>query len=131
MDKIQAYNQFWNSFGIPAFDEISVPEEIYDSTLQKMVPLKPPYITYQTAFDDFGNALFLNASIWYRGTSWNDVTYKEQQISESIGRGGRTIPYDGGAFWIVKGSPWAQRMADPEDDMIRRIVLQYNIEFFD
>ena len=120
MDKIRAYNQFWNSFGIPAYDESTVPDEA-----------KPPYITYQTASDDFGNAVFLNASIWYRGTSWADVTYKEQQISEYIGRGGRTVQYDGGAFWIVKGSPWAQRMSDPEDDSIRRIVLQYNIEFFD
>lgn len=119
MDKIQAYNSFWNSFGIPAYDELSVPDEA-----------KPPYITYQTASDDFGNSLFLNASIWYRSTSWVDITHKEQQISEYIGRGGRSIPYDDGAFWIVKGSPWAQRMSD-EDDMIRRIVLQYNIEFLD
>lgn len=131
MDKLRAYNAFWNAFDIPAFDELSVPDEIYDETLQKKVPLKPPYITYQTASDEFGNALFLNASIWYRDTSWADVTHKEQQIADFIGRGGHTVGYDGGSFWIRKGSPWAQRMADPEDDMIRRIVLQYIIEFFD
>ena len=120
MDKLRAYNAFWNAFGIPAYDELSVPDGA-----------KLPYITYQTASDEFGNALFLNASIWYRDSSWADVTHKEQQIADFIGRGGVTVGYDGGSFWIQKGSPWAQRMADPEDDMIRRVVLQYNIEFFD
>lgn len=119
MDKLQAFNQFWSSFGIPAYDENTVPDEA-----------KPPYITYQIASDDFGNALFLNASIWYRDTSWLAITQKEKEISARIGRGGCTVGYDGGAFWIVKGTPWAQRMVDT-DDMIRRIVLQYNIEFFD
>lgn len=120
MDKLQAYNQFWNSFGIPAYDQYSVPDEA-----------KPPYITYQTASDDFKNGLFLAASIWYRGDSWAGATRKEKEISDFIGRGGTNIEYDNGAFWITKGSPWAQRMNDPEDDMIRRIVLQFNVEFFD
>lgn len=120
MDKVRAYNQFWNSFGIPAYDELTVPKD-----------LELPYITYQTKMDIFGNGLFVNASIWYRGTSWVEVTQKEQQISEYIGRGGQMVPYDGGAFWIQKGTPWAQRMADPNDSMIRRIVLQLNVEFLD
>jgi hypothetical protein len=131
MDKLQAYNQFWNSFGIPAFDENSVPDEIYDSTLKKMVPLKPPYITYAVASDGFNNGLFLTASIWYRETSWTGITRKEKEISEYIGRGGVNVSYDNGAFWITKGTPWAQRMSDPEDDLIRRILLQINVEFFD
>ena len=120
MDKLQAYNQFWNSFGIPAYDEGSVP----DGAMQ-------PYITYSAASDGFDNAVYLSASLWYRDTSWVDITQKEKEISERIGRGGINVPYDNGAFWMVKGSPWAQRMADPNDDMIRRIVLQLNVEFFD
>lgn len=120
MDKLQAYNQFWNSFGIPAYDEGTVPDSA-----------KQPYITYSAASDDFNNGLFLTASIWYRGRSWADVTRKEKEISEFIGRGGVNISYDRGAFWITKGTPWAQRMSDPEDDMIRRILLQINVEFFD
>lgn len=120
MDKLQAYNQFWNSFGIPAYDESTVPDDA-----------KPPYITYSAASDSFGNGLFLTASIWYRDTSWAGATRKEREISEFVGRGGVNVAYDNGAFWLSKGSPWAQRMADPEDDMIRRIVLQINVEFFD
>ena len=119
MDKLQAYNLFWNSFGIPAYDESTVPDDA-----------KPPYITYNVASDSFNNGLFLTASIWYRSTSWADITRMEKTIAEYIGRGGVNVPFDNGAFWITKGSPWAQRMSDP-DDQIRRIVLQVNVEFFD
>lgn len=120
MDKLQAYSKFWESFGIPAYDELTVPDGA-----------QLPYITYETATDDFDNTVFLTASIWYRGTSWAEVTAKEKQISQSIGRGGSTIKYDEGAFWIRKRNTWATRMQDPDDDTIRRIVLQYTVEFFD
>ena len=125
MDKLQALNNFWNQFGIPAFDHLTVPDEING------VPVKPPYITYETASDEFGNAIPMNASIWYREKSWENITAKEKQISDHIGRGGVMVPYDQGAFWLTKRSPWAQRMNDPDDDLIRRILLQYSIEFFD
>ena len=120
MDKLQAYNRFWNSFGIPAYDQYTVPDDA-----------KQPYITYQAASDDFNHPVALTASIWYRDKSWAAVTAKEKQISEHIGRGGVCIPYDEGGFWLTKGTPWAQRMDDPDDDMIRRIVLTFSIEFID
>ena len=41
------------------------------------------------------------------------------------------VAYDGGAFWIKKASPWAQRMAEASDDTIRRIFLNASIEFID
>lgn len=120
MDKQQALNSFWNSFGIPAYDSTTVPD---DSPL--------PYITYNVAVDDFGAQIPLNASIWYRDTSWAAITAKSNAVNSYIGRGGRIIKYDEGAFWIRKGSPFAQRMNDPEDDMIRRILLQVTFEFID
>lgn len=131
MDKLQAYNSFWNSFGIPAYDELSVPEEVYDETLQKMVPLAPPYITYKTIYDSFGSSLPTTVSIWYRGTGWTDVSRKAEEIAYGITRGGRMIGYQGGALWVRRGTPWAQRMSDPNDDSIRRILLNLEIEFMD
>ena len=131
MDKLQALDKFWNSFDIPAYDQTTVPDKIYDPVTMKMVPNKPPYITYETAYDDFNHPVALTASIWYRDSSWTAITAKEQEITEKVSRGGVTIPFDDGAFWLVKGTPWAQRMDDPEDDMIRRIVFNYSIEFFD
>ena len=120
MNKMQALHAFWSSFGLPAYDETSVPDGA-----------QLPYITYEVSSDDFGNIVPQVASLWYRSMSWIDITEKEMQISDFIGRGGRTLRYNGGAMWISKGSPWAQRMSDESDDMIRRIVMNIQVEFLD
>ena len=68
MDKMQAYHDFWSSFGWKAYDETSVPD---------IAVL--PYITYESATDSFGTQLSLNASLWSRSTSWADITAKEKE----------------------------------------------------
>ena len=118
MNTLQALQTFWSSFDLPAFDENTVP----DNTAL-------PYITYEGANDYFGTTLPLSASIWYRSASWADITAKENEIAEYIGRGGKQIACEGGALWIKRGQPWAQRMNDPADGMIRRIVLNIEIDF--
>ena len=118
MDKMQTYHAFWNSFKIKAYDQYTTPD---DATF--------PYITYEAASDDFGNILYLSASLWYRSESWVDITLKAQEIANYISRGGKMIPYNGGAMWIRTRSPWAQRMNDPSDDMIRRMILNFTVEF--
>lgn len=120
MNKIQALDQFWNSFGLAAFDENSVP----DGT-------SLPYITYEVTSDGFGYPVAQTASLWYRSSSWAEITEKEQEIAKIITRGGRTITYDDGVMWVQRANPWAQRMDDPSDEMIRRIVLNVVIEFLD
>lgn len=120
MTKMQTLHAFWSGFTWDAYDENSVPESA-----------SLPYITYEASSDDFGNNLNLTASIWDRSSSWATVTDKEQDISDFIGRGGRMVAYDDGAMWIRRGSPWAQRMNEPSDDSIRRIVLNVVIEFMD
>lgn len=131
MNKVQALAAFWDSFGWNAFDENSVPEEYPTG-----VKLVPPYITYQVATDslnDYGIAL--TASLWHKSpdtltkVGWAEVTLKSEEISAAIGRGGKVMPYEGGYLWIKRGSPFAQRMSDPEDDLIRRIVLNIEAEY--
>lgn len=117
MDKIQALNNFWNSFGLTAYDESTVPD---DASL--------PYITYSVGEDDFDRPVSLTASIWDRSTRWDMITAKLNVISDRIGRGGIVVHYDGGAFWLRKGSPFAQRVKD-EDDSIRRIYMNVEVEF--
>lgn len=129
MNKIQTLNAFWNSFGLKAYDETSIPNTIDDKGNE--VKLEPPYITYETSDDDFGHVLMRTASIWYRSSSWEEPMAKAQEIADFITRGGRMLGYDGGSMWIQKSTPWAQRMGDPSDDMIRRIVLNVSIEFLD
>lgn len=120
MNKIQTLDRFWNGFGLKAYDENSVPDK---------TPF--PYITYEVSTDTFGNMVAQTASLWYRSSSWSEITEKEQQISKFITRGGKILEYDDGALWIQRASPWAQRMNDPSDDMIRRIVLNTTVEFLD
>lgn len=119
MNKIQAYNQFWNSFGLKAYDENSVP-----------INTEFPYITYDLVIGEFNDTVASNVSLWYRSTSWKDIQEKEMEIADYITRGGRMVKYDNGAFWIRKGSPWAQRMTG-DDDSVRRIVLNIVTEYLD
>lgn len=120
MNKIQALHSFWSGFELKAYDETSVPDNA-----------QLPYITYEVSSDDFGNVLAQTASLWYRDSSWASITAKEQQIANYLGKGGKMITYDDGAAWIRKASPWSQRLADASDEMIRRIVLNVQIEFLD
>ena len=120
MNKIQTLHQFWSSFGLKAYDETSVPDDT-----------QYPFITYEVSSDNFGNVLMQSASIWYRSSSWAEITQKEQEIAEYITRGGRMLAYDGGSMWLQMGTPWAQRMIEPSDEMVRRIVLSITVEFLD
>lgn len=120
MNKLQALHAFWSGFGLKAYDENSVPD---DAQL--------PYLTYEASSDNFNDPIAQTANLWYRSSGWGEITEKEQQISDFITRGGRMINYDGGAIWLQKGSPWAQRLDDPSDDMIRRLILNISIEYLD
>lgn len=121
MDKSQAIHNFWSGFGLDAHDENTVPTG-------EDTPVTP-YITYNVITDSFDNMVYLHASLWYRSTSWAAITKKSQQISDYIGDGGVAIKIDGGYLWIMRGSPFAQRMSDPGDDTMRRIYMNINAEF--
>ena len=118
MTKAQAINTFWNRFGIPAYDEQTVPPEA-----------KMPYITYRVVTDSIGNVCNLTGSVWYRSTSWKEVSDKAAEIARYVAREGFTkLKLDNGYVWFTKGTPFAQRMADT-DDMVRRIYLNIQAEF--
>ena len=117
MDEWGALNSFWNSFEIEAYDENTVPDDV-----------EMPYITYEASIGGFDDSIMLSASLWYRSQSWSGISQKAKEISNSIG-GGIGISYNGGRLWIVMQTPFAQRMADPDDSGVRRILLQVNAEF--
>ena len=120
MDKVQAIDEFWNSFGLPAYDENTVPTD--DS-------VDYPYITYNVSTDSLGNMIPLSASLWYRSTSWEDITHKAREIARAIKTQHMPIKIDGGYVWLVGGTPFSQRMSDPNDDMVRRIYLNVSAEY--
>lgn len=117
MDKAQALQQFWGSFELPAYDANTVPD---DADL--------PRITYEVVEDAIDSPVQINASLWYRGTSWAEIEQKTMEVATFIGRGGEVIKIDGGYAWIKRGEPFAQRMSD-EDDTIRRMYLTTEVEF--
>lgn len=118
MNKIQAIDTFWNSFGVPAYDE---------STLDPDVEY--PYITYDVKTDSFGNVVNLSASLWDRNTSWARVQQLSDKIARRLGeRSWQIFKLDNGRMWLMPGVPFSQRMRD-DDDMIRRIYINIQVEY--
>ena len=118
MTKAAAIYQFWNSFGLTAYEENTVPT---DAAF--------PYITYQLVTDSFDREIQLTASIWYRSESWTAINAKTEEISQKISRGGKIISCDGGAIWLKRGQPFAQNMGDESDNLIKRKYLNITADF--
>ena len=118
MTKAAAIYQFWNSFGLTAYEENTVPEDA-----------DFPYITYQLVTDSFDYEIPLTASIWYRSESWTAINAKAEEVSQKISRGGKIIPCDGGAIWLKRGQPFAQSMGDESDNLIKRKYLNITAEY--
>ena len=118
MTKAAAIYQFWSGFGLTAYEENTVPTDA-----------DFPYITYQLVADSFGREIPLTASLWYRSESWTGINSKTEEISQTISRGGKIIPCDGGAIWLKRGQPFAQSIGDESDDLIKRKYLNITAEF--
>ena len=121
MNKAQAIQNFWSGFGLPAWDSTTVPtgDDAPDF----------PFITYNVIEDRLDSDIALTASLWYRSSSWREIEEKASEIAMALGSGGKSIKIDDGYLWLRIGYPYAQRMADDTDNMIRRIYLIVNAEF--
>lgn len=119
MDKQQAYYKLWSSFNIPAYDENTVPD---DATF--------PRIDYQVMLDDLDAPIFPAAKLWYRGSSWTNPDMKLAEIAAYI-EDMSPIPLDGGGYMnVTKGTPFAQRMTNENDQTIKGYLINLGIEFF-
>ena len=112
----QTWQEWLEGFGLPTYDESTVPE---DATL--------PRITYQWAETELDAPTSIPVSLWYRAKGWKDITQKAEEFFDGIGYGGKTIKTNDGYLWVLRGSPFYQRVTD-EDDGIRRIVLNITVE---
>ena len=119
MTKTQALHQFWNSFGLVAYEENSVPDNA-----------KFPYITYSNEMDNMDNICLLIGNLWYRTDSWKAILDKSNEIARYIKEHGFvTIPFDEGYLYITGGTPFAQTMNEPSDYKIKRIYININVEY--
>lgn len=118
MNKAEALHSFWSSFDLPAYDEYTVPD-------------KPsfPYITYEVSEGELDYPVVTSGSLWYQGTSWSGAENKADEIARKI-RKMNAIRLDNGFLAITAGSPFAQRMDDPNDDRIRRMLINITAEYF-
>lgn len=123
MTKAAAIYQFFSGFKLDAYEENSV------YSLENAPDF--PYITYQLETGSFdGNDITISASLWYRSTSWGAANAKVEEISAEIGRSGKVIPIDGGFLLVMRGSPFAQSLGDPSDDMVKRKLLSFVMRFY-
>lgn len=116
MNKEQALHSFWSSFGVPAYDENTVPDDA-----------KLPYITYQVVTDNYDAVTPLNASIWDKSDSWGKVTDLSHEVAQRLNEMG-CIKIDDGWLHISRGSPFAQRMGE-QDRTIRRVSINVYAQF--
>lgn len=121
MDKEQALHRFWSSFGLTAYDENTVPDNAMTANNGK-------YLTYNVATASLDEPTPIYANLWYKSSSWAEITAKAEEMAQTIGRGGKLVSFDGGYIWICRGVPFSQRLAD-DDDTIRRIYINVMAEY--
>lgn len=120
MDRYEAQYLFWSSFGVPAYEENSVPD---------IDEIEFPYITYQAVMSPFDNSIPVSASIWTRSTSWVEADTLADTVENALKSGGKVLPYTGGIIWVTPRNPLAQSMGDPQDDQIKRKLLLVTLYF--
>ena len=118
MTKGAALQSFFDSI-MTSYAASSVPE---NATL--------PYLTYElitSAWD--GGEVGLTVNLWFCTTSEAVPNAKAQELSDSIGYGGVTLPCDGGFIWLKRGSPWCQNLQDDTDKNIKRRYINVTAEY--
>lgn len=126
MDMLQALNSFWNSFGLKAYDETTVPDEMRFTNDENKG--KNPYITYEVNVGEFGESVVSAVNVWYYDKGWKAIDTKIKEIDARICKGGVQILYDEGTIWIKTGTPYLSRVEE-SNDMIRRYLLNTIIEY--
>ena len=120
MDKYQAINDFFESFGLTAYEENSVP--IGDDAPAF------PYITYALNTSYALDELLLPFSLWYRSTSQREINLKTADIAQAVGMS-KVLTCDEGAVILRPGTPFAQGMSDDSDPMVKRKLINLTAKF--
>ncbi len=96
MTKGEAIQTFFSGFGLPAYEETTVP----DGAIL-------PYITYEGTVEGWGESVSLSASLWYEAdASLADVNAKCGEIGRVVGPSGLLLDCDEGKIWLSRGTPF-------------------------
>lgn len=119
MDRWEVQFDFWSSFGLPAYEQNSVPEDAL-----------MPRITYEAAVGGFDEPVSITAQIWDRSADgWAFLDRKADEIESRIRSMGCPL-MEGGRYRVYIGNtPFAQNLGDPEDRLIKRKIINVTFEF--
>ena len=118
MTKGEVLYKFFGRF-MNAYAASSVPDDVVF-----------PYLTYELVTDNWeGGEVGLTVNLWFYTESEAIPNAKVHQISEEIGYGGITVPCDGGAVWIKRGTPFAQSLTDDTAPGIKRRYMNIVAEY--
>ena len=112
----KALKAFYGSFGIPAYTEDNVPNDV-----------KMPYITYTVPQSAVFSSATHQASVWYYGNSNVAVIAKADEILAAIGRGVK-LKAGRGFVCIYPGSPLAQMQ--PADEALAIVYLNLELRSY-
>ena len=100
----QALKSFFGGFGIPAYSETSVPDDI-----------QLPYITYPIKEPEWRQPTSFYIVLWCRTKGYASALAKADQIMAAIGEGVRLEIASG---WVVirPGNPLFQEIKDNDND---------------
>jgi hypothetical protein len=112
-----AIYEFLGGFGIPAYASTSVPSGA-----------DFPYLTYDLSLADLGETTTMSASLWYRTETEKAPNAKAREVYDALTLGGVILPCDGGVVWLRRGTPWVNSMGDDTDDLIKRRLLNIEVE---
>lgn len=116
----KALYDFWSSFSIPAYPENNVP---YSE--DGVTPVEPPYITYRVTRPDWRTQVSTFARVWYKDTSYKDISDKVDEIESRIGEG-VMLPTDNGFLLLFKDINFCQY--EPTDDSRLKVAYLSLIE---
>lgn len=108
MDKYEALDKFYNSFGIKAYEENSVPDKAV-----------MPYITYEviTAAFDAEN-VGLSCQIFFKEKSLRHIDELTEKLAQELS-GGKKLRCDNGYIVLYRGEPFAQNMRTSDDKSVK------------
>lgn len=117
MNKYETLCKFYNSFGIPAFEEFSVPEKA-----------EMPYIKYDvvtSSVDSESTALSLQ--IYYKSNNLIKIDDMTEKLSKAL-RSGVTLPCDEGYIVLYRGEPFSQNV-DSGDKTVKCKYINITANF--
>lgn len=120
--KANELQRFLSSFGLNAYEEHAVP------TGDNFPGY--PLLTYEGRNDTLkSGSVPMALNVYYRSDSWSEINAKVQEISTTIGEGGKILPCTNGAIWVKRGTPFAQAMDEASDNAIKRVYITLSVDF--